>query len=242
MSNLLSFDIEISDVFDDLAPGENWNDRAPFHISVAATAWAEGYETDKVSVLWYSRLGEFGSGDPAPIIHKDRAFALLKYLSTMQDRGNRVCAWNGLGFDFKWLGYNAGDMELAKKVALKSYDPMFQFYNQKGFPVGLAKVAAGLGIEQQKLMDGADAPKKWRDGHYQEVMDYVIGDCEMTNQIIEGIETIGGIRWVTKAGKLSGVAMPVLKTVEEVLSEPLPNQSWMSDPIPRSSFAGWLDE
>ncbi|HEC61534.1 MAG TPA: hypothetical protein ENI27_04700 [bacterium] len=241
MSNLLSFDIEISDVFDDLAPGEDWNDRAPFHISVAATVPSEPYAGWGKSELWFSRVS--GRGHPTESINKTEALALLIYLWNAQDSNHfKVCAWNGLGFDFKWLGYNAGDMELAKKVALKSYDPMFQFYNQKGFPVGLAKVAAGLGIEQTKLMDGADAPRKWRDGHYQEVMDYVIGDCEMTNQIIEGIETIGGVRWVTQRGKLSSEAMPVLKTVEEVLNEPLPNQSWMSDPISRSSFAGWLDE
>jgi hypothetical protein len=36
---------------------------------------------------------------------------------------------------------------------------MFQFFNQAGFPVGLAKVAQAMGIPQEKLMDGADAPK-----------------------------------------------------------------------------------
>ena len=52
MNNLLSFDIEISDVFDDLAPGENWNDRAPFHISVAATVEVDGHIS--YPALWYS--------------------------------------------------------------------------------------------------------------------------------------------------------------------------------------------
>ena len=46
--NLLSFDIEISDVFD-LAPGEDLDDHAPFHISIASTAVHGGEEK-----LWYS--------------------------------------------------------------------------------------------------------------------------------------------------------------------------------------------
>jgi hypothetical protein len=29
----------------------------------------------------------------------------------------------------------------------------------------------------KKLMDGADAPKQWRAGNHQEVMDYCLGDC-----------------------------------------------------------------
>lgn len=33
-------------------------------------------------------------------------------------------------------------------------------------------------------MDGADAPKEWRAGNYQKVMDYVLGDCQMTNLIV----------------------------------------------------------
>jgi len=45
---ILSFDIEISDVFE-LKYGEDLNKYAPFHISVASTAIYEGEER-----LWYS--------------------------------------------------------------------------------------------------------------------------------------------------------------------------------------------
>ncbi len=47
---------------------------------------------------------------------------------------------------------------------MKLYDPMFQFYKLKGFPVGLAAVGKGLGVKMVKLMDGAHAPQAWIDG------------------------------------------------------------------------------
>jgi hypothetical protein len=111
---------------------------APFHISVAATAVHGGEER-----LWLSKNSE---GLPALNLTQQRA-------------GFMVCGWNGLGFDLKWIGHQADDIPLAARVALKSYDPMLQFFNLAGFPVGLAKVANAMNIPQEKLMDGADAPK-----------------------------------------------------------------------------------
>ena len=148
---LLSFDIEISDVFE-LGKYEDIEKYAPFHISVAATAIHNGEER-----IWYS---EDADGSPALSVTQQRAHELLEYLDEMQQAGFMVCAWNGLNFDLKWIGHQAEDMALAARIALKSYDPMFQFFNQAGFPVGLAQVAQAMGISQEKLMDGADAPKQ----------------------------------------------------------------------------------
>ncbi len=145
---LLSFDIEISDVFE-LGKYEDMEKYAPFHISVAATAIHNGEER-----VWYSEDEE---GRPALNLTQQRAHELLEYLDEMQQIGFMVCAWNGLSFDLKWIGHQADDMALAARIALKSYDPMFQFFNQAGFPVGLANVAQAMGISQKKLMHGADA-------------------------------------------------------------------------------------
>ena len=49
-----------------------------------------------------------------------------------------------------------------------------------------------------------------------------------------------GILWVTKKGIVNNEPMPCLKTVEEILRDPEPDQSWMSTPIPRSKFHNWL--
>lgn len=227
---LLSFDIEISDVFD-LGLHEDMEKYAPFHISVAATAVHGGEER-----VWYS---EDAAGVPALNLTRERAHELLEYLDEMQQKGFMVCAWNGLGFDLKWIGHQAEDMALAARVALKSYDPMFQFFSVAGFPVALAKVAEAMDITQEKLMNGADAPKQWRAGNYQKVMDYCLGDCQMTNQLVLAIQKARRVQWVTGRGSISSKPMPNLKLVEEVIQDPEPDQSWMDSPIPRSKFYTW---
>ena len=231
MADLLSVDIEISNVFN-LRPGEDLDRHAPFDISVAATAIDGGEE-----LIWYSTDE---GGCPLSSVMTERAGELLRYLAEKQRDGFMICAWNGLGFDFRWIGYAAGNMRLAAQIALKSFDPMFQFFNQRGFLVSLAKVAKGMGIGQTKLMSSADAPKRWHAGDYESVMDYVLGDCQMTNKIIRAIQREGGVRWITKRGTPSFEPMPSLKSGGEVLRDPLPDQSWMNTPIPRSKFLQWL--
>ena len=191
---LLSFDIEISDVFE-LRKYEDMDKYAPFHISVAATAIHRGEER-----VWYS---EEEDGCPALNLTQQRAHELLGYLDEMQQKGFMVCAWNGLSFDLKWIGHQADDTALAARIALKSYDPMFQFFNQAGFPVSLAKVAEAMGIPQKKHMDGADAPKEWCAGNHQKVMDYCLGDCQMTNLIVGAIQEERQVQWMTSKGYIS---------------------------------------
>ena len=228
----LSFDIEISDVFD-LLPGEDLLDHAPFRISVAATVDSGGG-----SRLWYTAGAE---GQPAEALDQAKARELLGFLLEMQQAGWRLFAWNGLGFDLRWIGHNAGDLETAARVALDLYDPMFQFFNQRGFPVGLASVAAAMGVQQTKLMDSADAPREWRKGNYQRVMDYVVGDCQMTNQIVEAIARQGRVSWRTLKGTLNYEPMPRFKTVAEILRDPEPDQSWMKGGgLRRGKFTEWL--
>ncbi|KKN71328.1 hypothetical protein LCGC14_0422380 [marine sediment metagenome] len=223
MDKILSFDIELSDIIE----VQELNTSKDLHISVAATVIL-----GEKGAAWYS----YGL-DTAT---KEICLNLLRYLSIQQDSGYKVCAWNGLGFDLKWIGHNAEDMELAKQVALRSYDPMFQFYNQRGFPIGLASVAKAFGIEQEKSMHGSEAPVRWKEGRKQEVIDYVIGDCELTNQIVEKIIGTGGIVWMPQSGIKAGEPM-ILKTVAEVLLDPLPDQGWMTNTIPREQFTGWLE-
>ena len=228
----LSVDIEIADEFE-LKPGEDLDKYAPFHISVAATVDSEGNRR-----LWYSKT-ESG----APALHMDRRTAgdLLAELRAKQQSGYKLFTWNGLSFDLRWIGYNAGDMELAARIALQLYDPMFQFFNQRGFPVGLAAVGKAMGVRQTKLMEAADAPREWRSGNHQRVMDYVVGDCQITNQVVQAIRERHGISWQTRRGTVSFESMPRLKTVAEVLRDPEPDQSWMREPgLKRSKFTSWL--
>jgi hypothetical protein len=228
----LGFDIEISDLFD-MKPGEDLRKYAPFHISVAATVDSEGKET-----LWYS-VDEHGT--PAVDMTRAKAQELLAHLQAIQQAGYMLCAWNGLNFDLRWIGHNAGDLERAARVALSLYDPMFQFFNQRGFPVGLEAVGRAMGVKQGKLMDAAQAPREWRAGNYQRVMDYVLTDVRILNQLVTAIAREGAIRWVTQRGTTDREPIARLKTVAEVLRDPEPDQSWMrGGGLKRRLFIDWL--
>lgn len=227
----ISFDIETADVID-LAPGEDLDAYGPFHISCAAAA------DDSGRVRHWTTAGE--GGRPAPHFDRQTARAMLSWLRDEQQGGARLFAWNGLSFDLRWLGVAADDVPLAATIALDLYDPMFQFFVQRGFPVGLAKVAEGLGVAETKLLDGADAPLQWQQGHHQLVLDYVAGDCRITDQVVAAIESGGAIRWRTRKGSISSEPMAELRRVRDLLGAPEPDTSWMDAPLPRSKFCAWL--
>lgn len=91
---IVSFDIEISNVFD-LRPGDDIDQHAPFDVAVAATQVHGGEHR-----LWFSP-GPAGR----PLVNPERQHAreLLEYLEGLQRTGHAVCAWNGLSFDLQWL-------------------------------------------------------------------------------------------------------------------------------------------
>jgi hypothetical protein len=232
MSRIVSFDIEIANVFT-LAPGEDLERHAPFDISVAAAARQDGSVRH-----WHARGA---TGKPTGILDARLAREVLEYLRGEQRAGARVCAWNGLSFDLRWLGHVAQDLPLATEVALELYDPMFQFAAMKGFPIGLAAVAEGMGITQRKLMSAERAPVEWQAGNHQLVLDYVAGDCTLTNQVVAAIEKAGGVKWRTKRGTLSSESMARLRQVKDVMRDPPPDQSWMSEPKPISNYWAWMN-
>lgn len=227
----IAFDIEIANVFE-LAPGEDLDQYGPFELSCAAA-----YAQDGELRHWCMRDE---SGTPGTALDRATALDMLEWLRAQQLAGARVCAWNGLSFDLRWLGVAAGAPELAAEVALDLIDPMFQFFVQRGFPVGLAKVAEGLGIPETKLMKGADAPVQWARGNHQLVLDYVAGDCRITEAVVARIEAGRAVRWRTQRGSVSSEPMPALRRVRELLDAPEPDTSWMDTPLPRSKFTQWL--
>jgi hypothetical protein len=119
---------------------------------------------------------------------------------------------------------------------------MFQFFNQCGFPVSLAAVGSAMGIKEKKLMHGSDAPVRWQEGHYQEVMDYVLMDSRITNEVVFAITQRKEVCWVTTKKSIKNVPMPRIKTVDEVINEPMADQSWMNAPIPKSRFYRWFPD
>ena len=227
----LGFDIEISNVFD-LQPGEDIDTYAPFDISVAATQVEGGEER-----LWLSAGPD---GKPLLNIDRKKACELLDYLDQMQRSGHAIVAWNGLSFDLRWIGHVAGETRKAAGIALKMFDPMFQFFKLKGFPVGVAAVAEGMGIKTRKLMKAEDAPVQWRAGKHEAVCAYVLGDARMTVEIATAIGRKRQIAWVTQKRTISTVSIARLRSVEECLKDPMPDQSWMDRPLRQEKFAGWM--
>jgi hypothetical protein len=226
-----AFDIEIADIVE-LAPGEDLDRHGPFRIACAADCDRQGEVRH-----WYSRDAD---GGPADAMSPEAALECLRWLREQQLSGARLCAWNGLSFDLRWLGEAALDLPLAAEVALDLVDPMFQFFVQRGFPVGLAAVAEGLGVEETKLMSGADAPVEWARGDRQRVLDYVAGDCRITSLVVDRIAATRAIRWRTRRGTISSEPMPELRPVRELLDVPEPDTSWMDAPIPRAKFLHWI--
>ena len=228
---VLSFDIETSNVFDFL-PGEDIDKYAPFDVAVAATQVDGGEHR-----LWCSP-----GPDGKPLLNLERAHAreLLDYLDQMQSAGHTVCAWNGLSFNLRWIARAADDAKTASRVARALYDPMFQFFKMKGFPIGLAAVAEGLRVPLRKSMTAADAPREWQAGNHGRVLEYVLGDALITNQIITTILRGREIAWITQNGKRRTEPMPRLKSVEECIRDPIPDQSWMDKPLRQDKFVNWL--
>ncbi|MBK8177567.1 MAG: hypothetical protein IPK67_01390 [Planctomycetes bacterium] len=228
----LAFDIELADVIE-LAPGDDLDRHGPFKIACAAAVDERGLVRH-----WH---GSVTRGQPGGHLDAAGAKEVLLHLRAAQRAGAMVTAWNGLSFDLRWLGHAAGDLGLAREVARELFDPMFQFFVLKGYPVGLAAVADGMGIAEKKSMHGEDAPKEWARGNHQAVLDYVAGDCRLTDAVVARILETGEIRWRTKKGTLSREALRRLLPVRDLLHAPEPDVSWMTTPLPRSKFTAWLD-
>ena len=182
----------------------------------------------------------------APTMSKKTAQAMLQYMDEKKKQGYVLCAWNGAAFDLQMIGAVAENMELAGSLAIELLDPMYQILSQKGFPIGLKAVAAGLSIDQSKSMDGKDAPEAWLNGEYQKVISYVIGDSEMTIKMMLAIAKNDGVKWTTLKGKPASLSFSKFKTVIECFNDPQVDQSWMGrnpndkPPINKKQVLSWI--
>ncbi len=227
---MLAFDIELASVVE-IPAGGDLDQLGPFDLAVAAARDDSGG-----SWTWHGVEG----GAPAPKMSASDARAVLVAMREKQRAGESVVAWNGVGFDLKWLGVAAGDPHLAGEVALDTFDPMLQIFHARGFPIALAAAAEGLGVALKKSMHGAEAPVAWARGEHARVIEYVHGDCQLTLEVARRIVAAKSVRWITKKGTPATEPMTRLLSARELYRLPPPDQSWMSTPIPRERFFAWI--
>ncbi len=169
---------------------------------------------------------------------------MVHYLTTMADAGHTTLTWNGLGFDFDILAEESGMRAECKRLAfdLAHVDMMFHVFCQLGYPVGLDRAAKGMGLAgKTQGMDGALAPRLWAEGKQQQVLDYVAQDVRTTLALAQTCEERGHMRWITRRGSGKKMDLPSgWLTVREALALPEPDNSWMSNPWPRSKFTSWI--
>ena len=201
-----------------------------------AAACVEGRDEP---IIWYA--GKH-TGTPAPAMSKAESAAMLLDLYRLcQDQ--TMLTWNGLQFDLPVTGYNSGDTDLSRKLALHHVDLLFHIFVQKGWPIGLQTLAEGLGLPgKDPDITGADAPELWRQGQHQRVIDYCAQDARTTLQVALTAESLPELSWFSRSGRSQRLDFSQgWLTVAQAMEVPETDNSWMNDPIPRVRFTSWLD-
>ena len=230
----LAFDIETAkDV-----PGEdfNWKPHRPLGISCAAGLASDGGQP----LLWH---GKTAAGTPAAKLSCEEAQDIVRRLAEFVDEGYTLLTWNGLGLDFNILAEESGNIAECRQLALAHVDMMFHVFCDRGYPVALDKAAQALGIPGKPPgMSGLLAPRLWAQGKYQDVLDYVAQDVRIALGIALKCEERRKFEWITGKGSKSSFKLPRgWLAVSEALLLPEPDTSWMSSPISRREFSGWLE-
>jgi hypothetical protein len=228
---LIAFDIEIAQVLPDGI--EDWSQERPLGISCAATL-----VSGEAPILWYGgkRSGEFGER-----MNPSEAQELVQYLREQAALGGTILTWNGLGFDFDILAEESGMLAECSELALDHVDMMFHVFCIKGYALGLDKAAKGMGLAGKTPgVTGDMAPKMWREGLHQEVLEYVQQDVQTLIELWTAVDGLRVLRWISNRGYPQRLPLPQgWIPVKQALKLPLPDTSWMSNPWPRSKFTGW---
>jgi hypothetical protein len=229
---MLAFDIEISkELPDDFG---DFKANRPLGISCAAALTDEGDFS-----VWH---GGKKDGEFTEQMKEAEVLGMINYLWDMFQAGYQIYTWNGLGFDFDILFEESGGDERCKQMACSHVDMMFHFFCIKGYAISLDKAARGMGLEgKTEGMDGALAPKMWRQEKFTQVLDYLAQDVCITLGLAQQCDRKRKVRWTSNRGREQECSLPEgWLPVDQALKLPEPDTSWMSTPWPRSKFTGWL--
>ena len=229
---LIAFDIEIAEPLPDGV--EDWSHYRPLGISCAATLIS-----GEPVITWY---GNKGAGEYGDRMNPAEAQELVKYLLAQVEQGGVILTWNGLGFDFDILAEESGMLAECSALARQHIDMMFHVFCVKGYALGLDKAAKGMGLAGKTPgMTGDMAPRLWQEGEYLKVLEYLQQDVQTLIELWAAVDGLRKLTWISNRGYPQRLPLPKgWVTVEEALNLPLPDNSWMSNPWPRSKFTGWL--
>lgn len=213
----------------------SWASYRPLGITCAAVYLDDAPE----ATVWH---GKNADGTPASRMSEAEARQLVRQLEKVVADGYTLLTWNGLGFDFDIVAEESGAVEECRNLALDHVDMMFHVFCDRGFPVALNKAAEALQIPgKPEGMSGYLAPRLWADGNHDKVLDYVAEDVRIARDIAKACEAKRKFQWITSRGKPSFMPLPDgWLTVREAMQLPEPDTSWMTRPIPRRRFTGWL--
>ena len=111
---------------------------------------------------------------------------LRPFLLSAFTGGRFLGGQNILGFDFPVMmnddTLNVADILQAFIDSRQIIDTSKYIKDRYGFRVSLKYMAAGS-LNDDKLMDGADAPDEWENGNYTKVIDYCEKDTVLWSQI-----------------------------------------------------------
>jgi hypothetical protein len=248
---LVGFDLETAQ----LAPNDR-NASFKLGITCAALSFQDGTkytfypDFGEVSHAWLSNSpfavtytsnsGEYGGNMTPADLQR-----MTRLLAKIHKEGHSLVTWNGAGFDFRVLYEELeGDkasQAIISNLAMEHLDVMFQVLCIKGYPVGLEACAKYMINKSKVGMHGDEAVAEWAKGIQEraKVIEYVQGDADLTVETAAAIEQRGQVSWITKAGKLSTVRINTLQTVSQCLDYPLPDTSWMSNPMDRAGIVAW---
>lgn len=228
--NYLAFDLEIAAI---IPEGEaDWKAYRPLGITCAATLPGDGDPS-----LWFGRNGD----DLAPRMSADDVCNLVRYLQSAVAKGYTILTWNGLSFDFDVLAEESGMYAECAELAMHHIDMMYHVFCIRGHYLGMDKAAKGLDLPgKTEGMNGAMAPALWANGKQAKVLEYVSQDVRTTLAVAEGVDLLGGIIWTANSGRQNIIDIDRWLTVAEAQALPLPDTSWMKNPVSRDKFTAWM--
>ena len=213
-----------------------WDNRPPVNIACAAIVLSD-HDNPLV------HTNKQPDGQINDHLTKPQTEDFIRHLLHIRDEGYDLVSWNGTSFDLQTIADVTEMHDQCADLAVDHYDVMFQIFCSIGWPVSLNATALGMGIDHEHTSP-ADLNEAWKDPERRtEVIHQAIRDAKATIEIAQRAQSTGRLSWYSKSGKLFQLEIENgLLTVDEALTIPEPDTSWMTDPLSRWHFIKWLPE